>query len=163
MIIVMMGVSGSGKTLVGSELARSLRWQFVDADDYHSKSSVEKMRSGVPLDDRDRKPWLAALKALLLQLDAQQISAVLACSSLRRDFRRSLSDRISELHFVFLAADQQLLSQRLRERRGHFMPATLLASQFAALEHPHEALVLDAFQTVSTLVEQVQLQLNVSR
>ncbi len=139
-----MGVSGAGKSTVGAELARSLGWQFFDADDFHSPENIRKMRTGNPLSDEDRLPWLESLRALVSRLSSRGENAVLACSALRDAFRQELAAAGADVRFVYLAAPAELLDARLRTREGHFMPAGLLASQFAALEPPADALLVDA-------------------
>jgi carbohydrate kinase (thermoresistant glucokinase family) len=142
LIIVVMGVSGTGKTTLGHALAERLNWVFIEADDFHPPQNVEKMRSGQPLSEGDRAPWLAAVHAALLDIAARQVSAVLACSALKRAHRKVLSRDIADLHFVYLEGDPDLVSTRLRQRRAHFMPAHLLGSQLATLEPPGDAITL---------------------
>lgn len=141
--LLLMGVSGCGKTTVGEALARELGWRFVDADDHHPPANVEKMRSGRPLDDADRAPWLARLNALLRHSAARGEPVVLACSALKARYRAQLADRLPGLRVVFLSGSQALIEARLADRRHRYMPASLLASQFAALEPPEEAWVVD--------------------
>jgi gluconokinase len=141
--VVLMGVSGSGKTTVGRLLAGRLHWPFLDADDFHSPANVEKMRRGEALTDADRGPWLETLAgALRRQLDAGR-SVVLACSALKSAYRDVL--RVDErVRFAFLSADPDLLHQRLAGRAGHYFNPALLKSQLETLEPPEDALVLDA-------------------
>jgi gluconokinase len=155
MIIVIIGVSGSGKTTVGKAVAHRLGWPFHDADDYHPPANVARMTAGVALTDEDREPWLATLREVLLALDRQQLSAVLACSALKNDFRRRLRKGVQDLSYVYLRADRELIRRRLTDRKGHFMPATLVDSQFEALEEPEDAIVLDAHEPLEVLVSQV--------
>lgn len=138
MVIVLMGVSGSGKTTVGRLLARQLGWEYYEADDYHSGASVEKMRRGVPLEDADRRPWLEALRELLRGCLGRGESAVLACSALKESYREFLliDERVV---LVYLKGDYELIRQRLAARRGHYMNPSLLRSQFDALEEPAAA------------------------
>lgn len=153
-----MGVAGAGKTTVGRALAASLGWDFHDADDFHSAANVAKMRAGTPLTDADRAPWLDALRALLARhLDART-PMVLACSALRAAYRRALRpDDASEgsMAFVQLDVSPLVAERRLAARRGHYMPATLVASQFATLEEPGDALRLDGARPVPELVSQI--------
>lgn len=130
--IVVMGVSGSGKTTVGAELAQRIRASFVDGDDLHPQSNVEKMARGVPLDDDDRAPWLDAIAARLIGHPDDPV--VLACSALRRRYRDRLRSSAPGSFFLHLAGDEALLAARLGRREGHFMPAKLLCSQFSTLE-----------------------------
>jgi gluconokinase len=142
--VVVMGVTGSGKSTVGAALAARLGWSFVDGDDHHSAANIAKMRRGVPLDDADRAPWLATLNALVADDVRRGRDVVLACSALTRAYRRRLAEGVS-LRFVYLRVPPDVLAARLRERAGHFMPPALLASQLATLEEPtgDEALVVD--------------------
>ena len=128
-MIIVFGVSGAGKTAVGKLLARELGWQFLDADDFHPAANIEKMGSGRPLTDEDRWPWLDRLREQIEQLLSAGENAVLACSALRHAYRDRLhvSD---EVKFVFLRGDYALVEKQLRSRRGHFMNAALLQSQF---------------------------------
>ena len=152
MIVVVMGVTGSGKTTVGRALAERLEWPFYDADDLHPAANVEKMRRGVALTDDDRTPWLAALRSLLNELDARD--AVLACSALRRQFRAQLNEG-HDVRFVYLQADPHRIAARLAARRGHFMNPSLVQSQFEALEEPEDAITLDANLERHALVERI--------
>ncbi|MFB2586319.1 gluconokinase [Herbiconiux liukaitaii] len=130
--LVVMGVSGAGKSTVGAELADALGVPFVDADDLHPLTNVEKMRAGVALDDDDRWPWLDAVGQAIAA--AETTGVVVACSALRASYREAIRVRAPHARFVMLHADRDLLLQRLRSRAGHFMPASLLDSQLATLE-----------------------------
>lgn len=142
--VVVMGVSGCGKTSVGQALAARLGARFVDADDYHPPANVEKMRAGVPLDDADRAPWLARLNAVLRHSVARGESVVLACSALKRRYRDALAERLrGGLRVVHLSGSRELIASRIAARRHRYMPASLLASQFDALEPPRDAVVVD--------------------
>ncbi len=166
MVIVMMGVSGSGKTTVGGALAKRMGWVFADADSFHSPANVEKMRQGVPLTDADRVPWLAALhRAIAGWIEAGDAGGrVLACSALKRSYRNVLREGIdpAQLGFVYLQGSYELFDGRLLGRTGHYMPETLLRSQFAALEGPDEdeALIVDAGLPVNDIVEQVAMTIS---
>jgi gluconokinase len=135
MVIIVWGVSGVGKSTVGELLARDLRWKFYEADNFHPAKNVEKMKAGIPLTDEDRRPWLDSLRQLIERcLDAKE-NAVLACSALKKAYRDRL--RVTgEVRFVFLRASRARIAEQLQRRRGHFMPATLLDSQFIDLEEP---------------------------
>lgn len=135
-ILIVMGVSGSGKTTVAALLAGRLGWRFADGDDFHSAANVAKMRSGEPLDDADRQPWLDALAAEIDRWRREGASGVLACSALKRRYRDFLVDYRPGLHLVYLKGEPELIAHRLAARHGHFMPPALLESQFAALEEP---------------------------
>src|SRR5688500_3856567 len=142
MVIILMGVTGSGKTTTGRMLARELGWRFYDADDFHPAANVEKMSRGTPLDDADRAPWLARLRELVRARVEGGESAVLACSALKESYRRHLL--IDEgVKLVYLKGGDGLIRERLRGRRGHFMKPAMLDSQFAALEEPERALSVD--------------------
>lgn len=136
MIVVVMGVAGSGKTTVGERLARALGAAFIEGDAYHPPENVEKMRRGVPLADADRWPWLRALARELAARGARGEDVVLACSALKRAYRQVLGEGGDGLCFVHLDGAPELIGERLRARAGHYMPASLLQSQFAALEPP---------------------------
>jgi gluconokinase len=131
-----IGVSASGKTTLGLALAAALRIEFLDCDDLHPAANVEKMRNGIPLDDADREPWIAAICARLREQYTHQTSCVLACSALKADYRARFRQAAPRLVFVYLKASRPLLISRFAERRGHFMPVSLLDSQLAALEEP---------------------------
>jgi gluconokinase len=143
MIIVLMGVSGSGKTTVGKELARQLGWSFYDADDYHPAVNLAKMRAGVPLTDEDRLPWLQTLARLIDVAELQGEDVVLACSALKQAYRDHLAREGAAVNYVFLSASPELIRRRLEARRGHFMNTRLLASQLETLELPAGAIRID--------------------
>ncbi len=151
--VVVMGVSGCGKTAVGSRLAQRLGARFIDADDLHPPANVEKMRAGVPLDDTDRAPWLALLNARLREAVAAGEPVVLACSALKQRYRDSLGAGLPALRFVHLAGSRDLIAARLAARQHRYMPASLLDSQFAALEPPGDAIVIDVAMPVEDAVE----------
>lgn len=167
MVIILMGVSGAGKTVVGQALAARLNWSFEDADSFHSAANVEKMRSGIPLNDDDREPWLEALNRGIREWIDNGRNTVLACSALKARYRTTLRSRMQDPaspQFVFLKATYEQIDQRLRERRGHYMPESLLKSQFDALEEPSpdEALVVDASQTISAIVDEIVARLHLA-
>ena len=152
-----MGVSGAGKTRIGRALASELQWPFLDADDFHPAPNIAKMRGGAPLEPVDRTGWLHAIRAALASADGG--NAVLACSALRRDFRDSLREGLIDLRFVYLKADPALIRARVAARTDHFMPASLVDSQFDTLEEPDEALVIDASQPPDAIVQQILQEL----
>lgn len=132
--VVVMGVSGSGKSTVAALIATRISAELADADDFHPPANVAKMRAAQPLDDGDRAPWLAALSGWLAQHSADGQRAVLSCSALRRSYRDVLRTAGSGVVFVHLAGPRELIAERMRQRAGHFMPPALLESQFAALQ-----------------------------
>lgn len=162
MVIILMGVSGAGKTRIGKCLAAELGWAFYEGDDYHSPRNVDKMAQGIALTDADRAPWLDALHALIGALLARQESAVLTCSALKRAYRTRLRQDHDGVRFVYLHGSYELIRQRLQERRGHFMNAALLASQFEALEAPETSegvLTVEVAQKPQQIVEAITRQL----
>ena len=155
MFIVLMGVTGSGKSTVGRGLARELGWRFYDADDFHPAANVEKMSRGVPLDDRDRAPWLEALRELVRACVARGEGAVLACSALKERYRDYLLVD-EDVKLVYLKGDYELIRARLDNRQGHFMNASLLDSQFAALEEPGRALTIDVSSPPAEIIRTIR-------
>ena len=136
-LIIVMGVSGSGKTLVGRHLAQQLGIEFVDGDDLHSAENVERMRSGIKLDDEARMPWLKSICECAESHFAAGQSVVIACSALKSMYRDQLRTISRPTIFVYLSGSLEVIQQRMEKRAGHFMPATLLESQFAELENPN--------------------------
>jgi gluconokinase len=158
MIVVLMGVAGTGKTTIGTLLGHELVWPFHDADDFHPPANVEKMRRGIPLTDADRDGWLAALRAFI---DGLAGPAVLACSALKAAYRDRLAGGRDDVRFVHLTGDPALLRQRLEQRRGHYMPASLLDSQLATLEPPADAVTVDVAGTPEEIVATIRRALGV--
>lgn len=161
MIVIVMGVAGSGKTTVGRLLAKALGWQFYDADSLHPPESVRKMASGTPLTDEDRQPWLEALRKLIEALAEQEQNGVLACSALKRSYREKLESGAAEVRWVYLEADRGLIHARLADRRDHYMTAALAESQFAALEEPVDAIVVPADDRPADIVSKVRSELEI--
>jgi gluconokinase len=163
-IIIIFGVSGAGKTAVGKLLAHQIGWRFIEADDFHSAANIEKMRSGHPLTDEDRWPWLKRLREQIEQSLAAGENAVLACSALKRAYRDRL--RVSdEIKFVFLCGDYAVVEKQLRSRHGHFMNSALLQSQFDDLEEPQSeenVLRIEWGQTPQQIVERIKTELNLT-
>lgn len=153
MIIIVMGVTGSGKTTVGERLAATLGWRFHDADDFHPEVNKAKMHAGIPLTDEDRWPWLQALRAVIEQALADHTGAVVTCSALKRAYRDVLAGGLSGVHYVHLTGDPRVLATRLADRRGHFMNPALLDSQLSTLEAPADALDVDVALTPDQQVE----------
>ena len=143
MIIVLYGVSGSGKSSIGTLLATQLDWPFLDADDYHPPANIDKMQRGEPLNDADRLPWLMILAAEIRNLLVNDIQAIMACSALKQSYRDLLGVDNESVVAVLLAGDAKLIQQRLQQRQHAFMPTQLLQSQLAALEIPDDGLTMD--------------------
>jgi gluconokinase len=154
MVIVLMGVAGSGKTTVGRRLAKALGCPFHDGDDYHPKTNLKKMAEKKPLTDRDRAPWLRILSALIQQWEKSSPLTVLACSALKAKYRKSLS-KCGEIKFVYLKGNQRLIRERLQIRKGHFFDPGLLDSQFRDLEEPSDALVVDVTSNIDIIVRKI--------
>jgi gluconokinase len=158
MILVLMGVTGSGKSTVGEILRRQLGWRFFDGDDFHPPANIEKLRRGVALDDKDREPWLQAIRECIKAMIERRDSAVIACSALKHSYRQILQVN-EEVVFVYLKADMDLVRERLKKRAGHFMNPDLLQSQFDTLEEPDDALSVDASLPPAQIVRQIRDQL----
>lgn len=158
MMAIVMGVSGCGKTTIGRALARELGCEFLDADDFHPVANIRKMASGTALTDDDRWPWLDAIVAAMHEHAAQGRGTVIACSALKETYRERLrrgGGVLDELRIVYLKGDAATIAGRLASRGGHFMPAVLLASQFAALEEPEDAIVVDIRLPADEQVRQI--------
>ncbi len=159
MIILLMGVAGSGKTTVGRQLATELNWPYYEADDFHSAANKAKMGSGTPLDDNDRAPWLAAIRTAMDECAAQGRNAVFSCSALKEKYRQVLATGLPGLRLFYLSGDRDLLLQRIAGRSGHYMKPAMLDSQLAALEPPADALKLDIQQAPAELVAAIRQSL----
>ena len=153
-----MGPAGAGKTTVGALLAKSLGWQFLDADDFHSPENVDRMRRGVPLTDADRAPWLSAIRNGLEAAYAANQPVVLACSALKEVYRRALvSPQVApSIRFVYLNAPADVLRERLANRVGHYAGPQLLESQLETLEEPNDALWVDASRQPAEIVAEIR-------
>ena len=159
MIVLLMGVSGVGKTTIGEALAQELGWRFLDADDYHPPQNVAKMAAGTPLDDADRRPWLARINEELLKMQSEGRSAVLACSALKASYRSRLTCGLADWKLAYLHGGFELIHSRLQERRHRYMPAALLQSQFAALEPPRDAIAVDVSGPIEASVLAIKNQI----
>lgn len=156
--IITVGVSGSGKTTVAEALAERLRWSFVDGDAFHPAANVEKMRSGTPLTDEDRWPWLKAIAAEIARRRAADDRVVIACSALKRAYRNILVDGHSDVLLVHMKGSRELIMSRLAPRQGHYFPASLLDSQLATLEEPdasENALSILIDKDVGSIVDEI--------
>jgi gluconokinase len=162
MIVIVMGVTGSGKTTVGTLLAKRLGWDFLDADDFHSAANKAKMQQGIPLTDADRMPWLTAMHTKLVQLDSERRSAVLGCSALKQSYRGLLMAGV-EARLVYLKGSYKFIAERLETRKGHFADAHILAGQFADLEEPNNAIVFDIALPASKIIEEIVRRLNTKK
>lgn len=161
MLVVVMGVAGSGKTLIGSMLARSLGYLFADADEFHPRANIEKMSHGIPLTDTDREPWLRAIQKRLCEWGSADISAVVTCSALKQKYRDMLS-RDCDVKIVYLKGEFDLIHGRIQQRQGHFMRPEMLQSQFADLEEPADAIVVDVSGPPEKIVEEIRRRLQSS-
>lgn len=161
MILIVMGVVGAGKTTIGQLLAQELGWQFSDADDFHPQANIEKIRRGLPLNDEDRRPWLNQLRELLIDSIAGHRDLVLACSALKRSYRQILQLG-PEVRFVYLKGSPDLVAARLHARSRHFADEQILASQFADLEEPNDAITVDIGQPSHDIVREIRKQLGLA-
>lgn len=156
MVVIVMGVSGSGKTTIGRRLADTLGWSFHEGDDLHPPANVRKMAAGIPLTDADRLPWLQALRALIERCLATGEDAAIACSALKVSYREILAGGLEGVRFVYLTGSRDLIRERLEQRQGHFMKAGLLDSQLAVLEPPSHALEVDVSGSPEEIVAEIR-------
>jgi carbohydrate kinase (thermoresistant glucokinase family) len=159
MIVLVMGVSGSGKNTVGEPLTQRLGWKFIDGDDYHPPENVKKMAAGIPLQDEDRWPWLDRLNGML----RQEKNVVVACSALKEAYRRRLLAGIADCAIVHLRGSFELIRSRVEQRRHRYMPASLLQSQFETLEPPAKAIDVDVSLDVEVSLKTILERLNARR
>jgi gluconokinase len=159
MILIVMGVSGSGKSTIGEALASRLNWPFHDGDSFHPPANVEKMRQGIPLNDTDRRPWLEAIREFMQHSHARNQNAVIACSALKSTYRDLLLQSEPWVRFIWLHGPRELIAERMQSRSDHFMPPSLLESQLNTLEPPANALVADISPSPDTIVETILSQL----
>ena len=155
MIILVMGVSGSGKTTIGEKLAESLGWEFRDADNFHPRENIDKMRNGIALTDADRLPWLQKMQDVIKQRLSEHINIVITCSALKESYRQMLLVDGESVKLVYLKGSFELIQQRLKERKNHFMSEKLLKSQFDILEEPLDAITVDISQQLEDIVREI--------
>lgn len=158
MIVVVMGVAASGKTTIGTMLAEALHCDFLEGDKLHPPANIEKMSHGVPLTDADREPWLAAIRAHILSAMERGECLVVACSALKQQYRDFLSRGI-QIVWVYLKGSQELIATRIQHRRQHYMKAGMLPSQFADLEEPTDAIVVDISSSPEVILQKLLPQL----
>ena len=161
-VVIFMGVAGSGKTTVAALFAKKTGAAFYEGDDYHSQENIAKMRSGVPLTDADREPWLATLRNIIAGSLAAGNPMVLACSALKAKYRDALAAGDPRVKFVLLTGPKALIEERLKNRPGHFMPAGLLESQLEILEPPKDALVFSGEKTPLEIVTEAAQVLGIA-
>lgn len=161
MIVIVMGVTGAGKTTIGQLLAEQLGWEFADADDFHPAANVEKIRRGIALGDDDRRPWLERLHAAIVGWIADGKNVVLACSALKGTYRQQLHVG-PEVRFVYLKGSSELITGRLRARHGHFAGEQILAGQFADLEEPESAVTVEISSTPQDIVAEIREKLGLA-
>ncbi len=157
MIVILMGVTGTGKSTVGRALAQTTGWQFADADDFHSEANKAKMRASIPLTDEDREPWLRSLHEKILEWHRNNADAILACSALKESYRATLTADVppDSIRLVYLTGPASVILERLEARQGHYMPPSLLPSQIATLEPPRNAIEISITQTVPAIVQEI--------
>ncbi len=161
-VIVVMGVSGSGKTTIGQKLAASLGWEFRDGDDFHPPANIAKMSAGTPLTDEDRGPWLATIRAFIDATRNRHAHAVIACSALRASYRDVLAGQALDVKFVHLDGDYALILERMGHRPGHFMKPEMLRSQFETLEAPADALHIDIAESPQAIIAHIRSELHLN-
>jgi gluconokinase len=154
-IVIVMGVTGAGKTTIGRALATALGWEFHDGDELHSEASKLKMHRGIALDDADRAPWLSAIRKLILAMLSEGRDGVIACSALKQSYRDEIVVDPNSVKVVYLKGSKEVIAERLRNRSGHFMNPDLLQSQFDTLEEPHGAIVVDVLMAPEAIVKEV--------
>ena len=155
MVVIVMGVTGAGKTTVGRALAESLGWEFHDGDELHSAASKRKMHRGIALDDADRAPWLSAIRKLILVMLSENRSGVVACSALKQSYRDEIVVDPNLVKVVYLKGSKEVIAERLSHRSGHFMNPDLLQSQFDTLEEPRDAIVVDISMAPEAIVREI--------
>ncbi len=161
MVLIVMGVEGAGKTTIGAELARQLGWEYADGDSFHPTANIEKIRANIPLNDADRAPWLKAMHDAIQRWQQQGRNAVLGCSILKSSYRDQLPIGLGVL-LVYLKGSYELIESRLRARRDHFAKPELLASQFALLEEPTDAVTVDVASPPEAIVAEIRERLGLA-
>lgn len=159
--ILVMGVSGSGKTTVGKALATRLGWSFFDGDDFHTPENISKMKNGVPLTDDDRIPWLESLHNLITSTLVENKCGILACSALKEQYRRSLLGNCQDVLIIYLKGSYELIESRMSARSDHYMKPEMLKSQFAALEEPKDSFFIDISLPVEEIVENILKEMQI--
>lgn len=157
MVIILIGVAGSGKTTVGKLLAQRLGWNFYDADDFHPKENIQKIKQGIPLTDEDRLPWLESIRQFVDERDEQM---VFACSALKQSYRDLLRESRVKIEFIYLKGTKDLILKRLEDRKGHFAGADILESQLSDLEEPEQALTEQITKNPEAIVSDIIKLLN---
>ncbi len=159
MVVIVMGVTGAGKTTIGRALAAALGWEFHDGDELHSEASKLKMHRGIALDDADRAPWLSAIRKLILAMLSENRGGVVACSALKQSYRDEIVVDPNAVKIVYLKGSKEVIGERLRNRGGHFMNPDLLQSQFDTLEEPDDAIVVDVSIAPEAIVSAIRARL----
>jgi len=159
MIVLIMGVAGSGKSTVGELLSERIGWPFFDPDGFHPPENVEKQRQGIPLTDADREPWIKNIHAKMLEFDRAGLDAIFGCSALKEKHRKILQSEIKDFLIVHLKGDRELIRGRVASRKGHFMPASLVDSQFESLEMPNDSLAIDVTLTPDEIVKIIRKEI----
>ncbi|MBW4623199.1 MAG: gluconokinase [Cyanosarcina radialis HA8281-LM2] len=154
-ICIIMGVSGSGKSTIGRLLSQRLGWTFYDGDDFHPQANKDKMSNGIPLDDRDRQPWLEKLHDLMAETWRDRDNAIVACSALKAAYREILQGDLESIFWVYLKGDYENIRARMEKRQDHFMKAVMLENQLALLEEPEADLIIDISQSQEDIVRKI--------
>lgn len=155
MFCIIMGVSGSGKSTIGKLLSDRTGWTFYDADDFHPVENIAKMSRGIPLNDKDREPWLLTLEKLIDNAITQEQNVILACSALKSSYRRKLKVNHPKVALIYLQGDYEQILSRIKQRKGHFMQAEMLRSQFKILEEPQADLVFSVSLSSDAIIEKI--------
>jgi carbohydrate kinase (thermoresistant glucokinase family) len=158
--LIVMGISGTGKSTLGRALAKKLSWGFIEGDDYHPQVNIEKMRNGTPLTDDDRWPWLDAMHQAIAEKQQHNQPVVVTCSALKKSYRERLVQSLSDIEFIYLCGDPEMILERMTRRKNHFMPAGLLDSQIAAMEPPGDAIFIPIDLTTEAQVDAAVKQLH---